>query len=48
MLRNRWKISPGVEPAPAVVVDGGPEVPAPPRKTARDRMKVVPFRGPGA
>jgi hypothetical protein len=45
MLRNRWKISPG-EPG-TVPVPAATE-PAPRRPSARDRMKVVPFRGPGA
>lgn len=47
MLRNRWKISPS---SPAVVAPSLEEAerPAPRRQSARDRMKVVPFRGPGA
>lgn len=48
MLRNRWKISPGAPAEPAAVEDAGPSAPAPRRPSARDRMKVVPFRGPGA
>ena len=50
MLRNRWKISPGTQTAAAAVVleDAEPSTPALRRKSARDRMKVVPFRGPGA
>lgn len=49
MLRNRWKISPGnPAAAEAALEDDVPETPAPRRASARDRMKVVPFRGPGA
>ncbi|MFJ6659699.1 hypothetical protein ACIQNG_25600 [Streptomyces sp. NPDC091377] len=48
MLRNRWKVSPG-EPGTAAAGpadESGP--PAPRRPSARDRMKVVPLRAPGA
>ncbi|PWG08766.1 hypothetical protein DF268_35955 [Streptomyces sp. V2] len=49
MLRNRWKIAPGAAPAAAEAPPREEaEPPAPRRRTARDRMKVVPFRGPGA
>jgi hypothetical protein len=52
MLRNRWKIT-AVRAVPEYDGPGQPEeteqAPEPPRRTsARDRMKVVPFRGPGA
>lgn len=50
MLRNRWKISPGEPgtlPVPRALEDE-PDAPASRRRSARDRMKVVPFRGPGA
>ncbi|MFI2431977.1 hypothetical protein [Streptomyces sp. NPDC018693] len=47
MLRNRWKISPGAE-STAAAEEGELEMPAPRRKSARDRMNVIPFRGPGA
>ncbi|MER7874841.1 hypothetical protein ABTY63_14960 [Streptomyces solisilvae] len=51
MLRNRWKITPGSEPAQApasALEDGESPAPAPRRRSARDRMKVVPLRGSGA
>lgn len=48
MLRNRWRIpSTSGVPEPAALEEAGGEE-APPRKSARDRMKVVPFRGEGA
>lgn len=48
MLRNRWKIAPAPAAEVAALEDVEPQAPAPRRKSARDRMKVVPFRGPGA
>lgn len=43
MLRNRWRIgAASVEDAPAAEA-----APAPQRRSARDRMKVVPLRGEG-
>lgn len=46
MLRNRWKIAAAgqiAEPGPGGIAEQPPR-----RRSARDRMKVVPFRGPGA
>jgi hypothetical protein len=49
MLRNRWKIKPAAEDVPEPAAEDGGTPAAPPRrKSARDRMKVVPFRGTGA
>ncbi|MEV6450929.1 hypothetical protein AB0M75_06440 [Streptomyces anulatus] len=46
MLRNRWKIVTAVD---ADADEDDDEALDPPvRRSARDRMKVVPFRGPGA
>jgi len=44
MLRNRWKIAPAAEVA-ALEASAAPE--APRRRSARDRLKVVPS-GEGA
>lgn len=44
MLRNRWKI---VAAAADVVDQDEPEEELPRRRSARDRMKVVPIRGEG-
>jgi hypothetical protein len=41
MLRNRWKIVVAAEQEE----DDEEELKAPPRRSARDRMKVVPFSG---
>ncbi|MEU1908118.1 hypothetical protein [Streptomyces hygroscopicus] len=44
MLRNRWRIgATPIEEAPAAEA-----APAPRRRSARDRMKVVPLRGEGS
>lgn len=42
MLRNRWRVAPGeaTDETPAA-----PSAPAPRRRTARDRLKVVPSDG---
>lgn len=45
MLRNRWKIVTAVAEADE---DDDETLDPPVRRSARDRMKVVPFRGPGA